>query len=129
MSETIVRFLQLSQERALDEKITSFQDTIAALQERHSQEVRAFQEITTSQQDRYKVEIKALQGLITNLRGRHEEYGEELGSLQETVKSLQVLSQKAEADNTKLRDEVAELRARLSHVEESFMEAGKRTTL
>lgn len=128
MSETIVRFLHLSQERALDEKINSFQDTIAALQERHSHEIKALQEITTSQQDRYKDEITALQEVITNLRGRHEEYGEELGSLQETVKFFQGFVQKAEADKTRFQEEAAELRARLSHIEESFMKDGKRTT-
>lgn len=120
--------MQLSQEQALDRKISSFQETITLLQERYNQEIKALQGITVSQQE----ETTATRVAITNLQhssDKHDERDEEIRLLQETVKSLQTLAKKVEADNTKLQHEVVELRAQLSHAEDSLMKAGMRSVL
>lgn len=63
MPQTIARFMQLAQEQALHEKITSLQE-------------------------RYDQEIKALRAVITNLQNRHNEYYQEISSLQKEVTTL-----------------------------------------
>lgn len=140
MSETIAKFMLISQERALDQKINSFQETITTLQERYNKETKALQATIASQQDRHEQETKAtreviahiqdrhkaLHGAITSLQDQHDECDEETSSLRETVKSLQSFAKQAEAVQTKLQNENAELRAQLSHTEGSTKKSGMR---
>lgn len=144
MSETIAKFMLISQERALDQKINSFQETITTLQERYNQETKALHVTIARQQDRheeetkstreaivhiqdrYKEETKALHDAITSLQDRHDEYDVGISSLQETVKSLHSFAEQAEAVKIKLQNENAELRAQLSHAEGLTKKAGMR---
>lgn len=71
MPQTIARFMQLAQEQALHEKISSFQQTVATLQE----------------------ETRALREVITNLQNRHKEYDQEISSLQKEVTTLRTFPQ------------------------------------
>lgn len=100
MSETITKFLQLAQERALDDKIISLQETIASLHDRTN---------------KAEARISQVEADKTQLQNRIDE--------------AEALISQAKADNTKLQDEIVELRAQLSHTEESFMKAGMRRTL
>ncbi|KKY39888.1 hypothetical protein UCDDA912_g00041 [Diaporthe ampelina] len=97
MSETITKFLQLAQERALDDKIISLQETIASLHDRTN---------------KAEARISQVEADKTQLQNRIDE--------------AEALISQAKADNTKLQDEIVELRAQLSHTVESFMKAASR---
>ncbi|KAG6361941.1 hypothetical protein INS49_010170 [Diaporthe citri] len=88
MPQTIARFMQLSQEQALHEKINSLQETVATLREHYDQEIKALQAITSAQKDRHEAETTALREVITNLQNRHSKYDEEISSLQKEVTHL-----------------------------------------
>lgn len=116
--------MQLAHERALDKKFNSLQETIATLQDRHQEETKAIRETIASLESRHNQEIQVLGRVVNCLEGQkdgHEEHDEELDSLQETVKSLHGLAKKTEADNSRLQDEIAELRAQLGRSENSSM--------
>lgn len=123
MAETIAAaFMKVAHERALEKKISSLQETIATLQDRHQEETKAIRETIAALESRHNQEIQVLGRVVNCLEGQkdgHNEHDEELDSLQETVKSLQGLAKKAESDNARLQDEIAELRAQLDRTEYS----------
>lgn len=114
--------MKVAHERALEKKISSLQETIATLQDRHQEETKAIRETIAALESRHNQEIQVLGRVVNCLEGQkdgHNEHDEELDSLQETVKSLQGLAKKTESDNARLQDEIAELRAQFDRTEYS----------
>lgn len=95
MSATITKFLQLAQERALDDKISSLQGTVASLNDRTNKS---------------ETRISQVEADKTQLQNR--------------IDDAEILISQTRADNTKLQDEITELRAQLSHAEDLFLQAG-----
>lgn len=105
-----------TQERALDKKISALQETNASLRDRQQADTKAWGETINTLENRYNQEIQSLREAIDCLQGqqdRHKKHDEEIDSLKETVKSLHCLATQTESDNSRLHDEIAELRAQL----------------
>lgn len=117
MAETIAAaFMQLTQERALEKKISSLQETIAVLRDRQQADSKALGETIITLENRHNQEIQDLREAINYLQGQqdgHNKCDGEIDSLKETVKSLHSLAKQTESDNSRLHDEIAELRAQL----------------
>lgn len=112
--------MQRTQERALDKKISALQDALqetnASLRDRQQANTKAWGETIITLENRHNQEIQSLREAIDCLQGQLDglkKHNEEIDSLKETVKSLHCLATQTESDNSRLHDEIAELRAQL----------------
>lgn len=108
--------MKLTQERALEKKISSLQETIATLRDRQQADSKALGETIITLENRHNQEVQDLREAINYLQGQQDgrnKHGGEIDSLKETVKSLHILAKQTESDNSRLHDEVAELHAQL----------------
>ncbi|POS77858.1 hypothetical protein DHEL01_v203747 [Diaporthe helianthi] len=146
MAEGIARFVQTSQMVAYTEQVSSFKETVRALQA-NDQKVESLKAIVESLQasaeksdadiaalqDQRHQEITCLQNTVKSLRDTNEkteakvakledQRHQDIGSFKATVESLQASSK---ADSKQLQEEIAELRAQLRRTERSPVYSGQ----